>query len=68
MELHTLLGFQDAIAAAADLDACSDSTDDEYSRGQVELIKALFIRGDVDPGSDEARDFIERAIKEYRGR
>lgn len=62
MSFATMTGFHDAVQAAADLDAFADGTHDEYSRGQAELIHALFVRNDSDPGSGEAIDFIRSEI------
>lgn len=62
MPFITITGFGDAVRAAADLDAFAAGTHDEYSRGQAELIQALFIRNDPDPGSGEAIDFIRSEI------
>lgn len=62
MSFTTLPGFRDAIEAAADFDAATAEAHDEYTRGQVELIHALFVRNDSDPGSGAARDFIRGEI------
>lgn len=62
MSFLTLPGFRDAIHAASELEAFEPNTPDEYSRGQAELIAALFIRNDPDPGSGEVYEFIRTAI------
>lgn len=62
MSFSTTTGFYDAVRAAADLDAFAAGTHDEYSRGQVELIRALFVRNDSDPGSEAAIAFIRSEI------
>lgn len=63
MPFSPIAGFTEAVEAAADLEAFRGSTPDEYSRGQAELIAALFIADDTDPGSGEAYAFIEDSIK-----
>ena len=66
MSFTTVLGFRDAVDAAAELDAFDGGTHDEYSRGQAELIQALFTRDDTDPGSGEAYEYIRGEILRAR--
>ncbi|BBY53996.1 hypothetical protein H7J07_05185 [Mycobacterium koreense] len=66
MSFATLPGFRDAIQAAADFDAFTADAHGEYSRGQAELIQALFVRNDSDPGSGAARAFIRDEIVRAR--
>ena len=63
--LVELPGLREAVKQAYDLDAFASDTPSEYQRGQVELIAALFFRGD-DPGNGERETIIFRLVDEFQ--
>ncbi len=64
MAIMTTQGFDQAIATAVELDALNDDTDDEYSRGVVELIANTFVQSTDDP--DNIRAFVQNEIRNQR--
>lgn len=65
--MFTLLGYQDAVVAAADLIGDTSLLGGEYARGQAEVIRDVFLRpvGDEFLDSDHGRSKVLADIRHY---